>query len=223
MLIFGLAFLLFGSIFPVVFGWGLPVDLAIAVSGTTVQGKGLDARVNRSVRINRAHPTIVRFSYEMEGQRYTGEVSTFDDAAIAAGNSGGSLSVEVARLNPSWARVEGTTNAAFGYIGLFTLIFPLVGLAMFAGAVRSNRREVAAFTHGVPTRATVVYSGPDTTTKINGRHPRIVRWRFELDGREYTGSLSGFELGSLEALVEGEEVPVLYLPENPSINTLYVD
>jgi hypothetical protein len=69
MLILGVVFLLFGSIFPVVFGWGLPVDLAIAVSGTTVQGKGLDARVNHSVRINRAHPTLVRFSYELEGQR----------------------------------------------------------------------------------------------------------------------------------------------------------
>jgi hypothetical protein len=222
MLIMGIAFLTFGAIFPVVFCWGLPVDLAIDVSGQTVQGRGMGATLNRSVRINRAHPTRVRFAYEVDGQSYTGEVSTFDSSTIAAGTSGGPLFIEVAGVDPSWARVEGTTYAAFGYSAVFSALFPFIGFALFRSAVRSNRREVAAFTHGVPARATVVFAGEDTTTKVNGRHPLIVRWSFTLNGQEYTGSLSGFDRDFLERFAEGDEVAVLYLPEEPSTNTLYV-
>ena len=34
------------------------------------------------------------------------------------------------------------------------------------GAVRSNRREIRAFTFGEPAQAKVVYAGPDRTTTI---------------------------------------------------------
>jgi hypothetical protein len=221
-LVIGLGFLVFGAIFPVIFCWGLPVDMAIVFTGSTVPGRGLSAELNRSVTINDEHPTRVRFTYEVGGRGFTEEVSTFEEHIIEAGTTGAPLTIEVARVNPAWARVEGTTYATFGYWPLLTLLFPLIGVGLVRGAVHSNRREVAAFTNGVPVRATVTYAGRDTTTKVNGEHPLLVRWRFELNGQEYTGSLSGFDAEFLGQFSEGDEVPVLYLPEEASTNTLYV-
>ncbi len=222
MLWVGIVFSVFGSLLSLPFCWGLPVDLAIALTHRDLQGTVVDASLNRSAEIGGQHPTSITFTYEVNGRTYTGTCSTLDDQLVEAATPGARLGLEVARLNPAWARLAGTTHATFGYTVLITLIFPGIGLAFLTWAIRSNRREIRAYRRGTPILARVVYRGPNKSVKINGAHPFMVKWEFKIDDDIYEGSLSTMSLLAFEDLMEPSEVPVLYLPENPRINTLYI-
>lgn len=223
LLIIGVVFSLIGLPIAGVFCWGVPVDLAIAFAGREVAAAATGTELQTNVRINDRHPTRITFRYEVDGVAYDGASSTLDGALIRAAELGEALVVEVADADPTWARIEGTSYALFGMFGLFTLIFPLVGVAMTFFAVRSNRREIRAFTRGTAVVARVTHAGFDTSTRINNRHPFMVEWEFEAeDGRTYRGSLSHMEPEALAFLAERREIPVLYDRIDPKINTAYV-
>ena len=102
------------------------------------------------------------------------------------------------------------------------LLIPTVGALLIFFTVRSNRREIRAFIHGQPIAARVVFAGTDTRIRMNGRNPFVVRWEFTVEGRVYKGSLSSMSRLLLLPLMKQKELTVLYLPDNPRINTAYV-
>jgi hypothetical protein len=110
----------------------------------------------------------------------------------------------------------------FGPEALFALLFPLIGVASVVAGVRSNRRAVRAFTHGTPIRARVSFRGPDHSVRINGRNPYKVAWKFQVNGREYSGSLSHMSRSAPDELLEAEELIVLYDPQDPRSNTVWI-
>ncbi len=219
----GTLFVLMGSGFTTVFCWGVPADLAIAATTEPHAARILDAHVDRSVSSNHRHPTVIRFAYTVNGTRYEAQSHAWDRGVIAAAQPGETLPVEVSGLNPQWARIAGSTRAPFGYGAGFVLVFPLIGLLMAGWAIRSNRREIRAFTRGTPVKARRTYAGPDTTTRINGRNPVVVRWEFRVDETIYSGSIGSMSLLALEDLAKQEEPVVLYDPDDPSVNTVWVD
>lgn len=219
MLLVGIGFLVIGLILSTVFCWGLPVDAAILFSKRETTGTILHAETNLSTKVNGRRPTAVRFEYEGGGQRWQGESDTFEIKA----DQTGPVAVEYAALNPSWGRLAGETYSTFGYLGLLTLLFPALGALITRHAVRSNRREIRAFTHGRPVLARVTFRGLDHSTSVNGRHPFLMRWEFRTDtGANGHGSISSMELQDIKAFGEAEQVVVLYDPADPKANTLYV-
>ena len=221
MLWIGGIFLALGSVFAVVFCWGLPADLAISLSGRKVRGSVVEARLNTTVRINRRHPVRIRFAYEIDGEPHEASSNTLDPALVAL-RPGSPVEVEVSTLNPAWARLEGLTYSPFGYFTAFVLIFPVGGAIVLCYAIRSNRREIRAYTYGVPAVGRVVFAGMDTSVRINRRHPFKVGWEFRVDDRVYSGSLSSMQMTDLEMFMRAQFVPVLYDPAKPQINTIYV-
>jgi hypothetical protein len=223
LLLVGLIFIFVGGSLTLVFDWRLPAELAIELGGQPATGHVSQVQLERNVTVNGRHPTALTFTYDVGGTRHTGLSSTINPAVVAAAQPGADVPIEVARLNPKWARVRGTTISILGLWGLFMLIMPSLGLLLLALAVRSNRREIRAFIHGQPIVARVVFAGPDRTTRINGRNPLLVRWEFMLEGRTFKGSISSLKLPLIEPLMKQQELVVLYDPQNPKINTCYVD
>src|SRR5438477_8179529 len=164
LLLVGAIFTAVGLALAVPFCWRVPGDLAIATRGTAQHGRVLSSEIDRSVTINGRHPTRIRFSYSVAGQRFEGESSTLDRELIQSARQDASIPIQVAGLNPQWARVAGTTRSMFGYWGIFVLLFPALGLVLLGFAVRSNRREIRAFVQGTPVPAKKVFAGPDLST-----------------------------------------------------------
>jgi hypothetical protein len=44
--------------------------------GEAVQGEILDVTQNYAVRVNRQHPWVIRYTFQVQGRAYTGQVST---------------------------------------------------------------------------------------------------------------------------------------------------
>jgi hypothetical protein len=114
-------------------------------------------------------------------------------------------------------------NVGVVAVGCFAVIFPVVGALVGIGAVVSNRREKRAYRDGLPIDGKVVRSEQDTSTAINEKHPWIIRWEFSVDGKPYEGELTHMNHALLQAFKVGSAVTVLYLREDPKVNTLYLD
>lgn len=220
-LIVGIAFLLFGVPFSVAFGWGTVEDVRVAVNGVETEGTVVSVEEVTNVTVNDEHPWRIVFSYAgADGKPLQASSTTLNSHLVSGLAAGSKVPVEVAGEH---ARVAGTSIATFGYFGLLAVIFPLLGALMTFFTIRSNRREIAAFTHGVPVAARVTHAGYDLSTEINGRHPFRVAWEFSVDAGVFTGSLTSMNPDQLQEYAEPPEVVVLYLPEDPRINTLYVE
>lgn len=221
-LIIGLVFCVVGLIPTLLFGWTMPVDLALDVAGDTYKGTVVSAALNTNVRINKRHPTRIVFTYKVDGVKYEGDSSTLKSSIVSRAAPGSAVTVEALSSFPSLARIEGTTFGTMGYAGGFTLIFPLVGAFLALHAYRENQREIRAFTIGLPTLANVTFRGLDRTSKSNGRHPYKVEWALTVDGKRYTGSISHMEPSALGELLSGPQIIALYDPKDPNVNTVYI-
>lgn len=217
-LVIGGIFLTIGLAFTTLFCWGLPVDIAISLSRKEASGTILSAERSRNMKIAGRRPTVVRFEYEAGGTRWQGESNSL---TMLPGETG-PVAIEYATMNPAWGRVAGETYSTFGYAGLLSLLFPVLGGALLISAIRSNRREIRAFTNGRPILARVTFRGQDHSTKVNGRHPFLMRWEFRTESGHYHGAISSMKLLDIKAFGDAEQVVILYDPADPRINTLYV-
>ena len=222
MLMVGAVFLGIGLIVSLPFCWGIPVDIAIDLGHQEVSGTIRSARLNRNVRINKQHPTTISFAYRVNGREYEDSADTLEDGIIEAAQPGSTFPIQVAKLNPAWARLRGESNSWTGYFGLIILFFPALGATIMGFTIRSNRREIRAFRHGRPVLAKVTSRGQNTRVSVNGRHPFEIAWEFQVDGEIYSGSLSSMSMLAMEDLMAKHQLPVLYDPANPRINTVYI-
>ena len=222
-LLVGVGFLGIGGVLAAVFDWRLPEDIAISLSGHAATGRVADTELEENMTINGRHPMLIDFRYDVDGRQHEGSSHALDHAIIASAQPGTDVPIEVASLNPGWARVRGTTASYLGLFGLAMLLGPALGALMIFFAVRSKRREIRAFIHGQPISARVVFAGIETRVKMNGRSPFVVRWEFTVDGRAFKGSLSSMDRELIGPLMRHKELTVLYLSDNPRVNTVYVD
>ncbi len=221
-LLVGLIFTAIGVLFSVIFAGDIPSDVAILTTGRPAEGRVVSAVVDTSTAVNGRHPIVIRFEYTVAGKRFRAESSTIDASALALAPAE-AVPIEVASIRPTWARMAGTTRSWAGYFGAFVFVFPVVGVVVMAAAMRGRRRAVRAFVHGRPTMAKVVFAGWDEHYSINGRNPFKLAWEFRAaDGAVYRGSLSSMNSTDLEPFAKDGEVVVLYLPNFPQINTLFV-
>lgn len=221
-LILGVVFTLVGLVMSSIFLWGLPVDILIAASGRSATGTVVSTETQNNVKVNGRHPTLIHFRYSDGGAACEGSSSSLDSALLRRATPGTPFPLDIVPGVCGWARVAGTTYSTFGYTPAFVLLFPFIGFFVGLSAYRSNRREILAFERGTPIAATIDYQGSDTSTKMNGRHPFMIRWSFDVNGKRHTGSISHMERSALAPLIRGDQIIVLYDPSDPSVNTAYV-
>lgn len=223
LLVVGAMFLAIGGGLATVFDWRLPADVALSLAGHASTGRVVDTEVEEHLTINGRHPMLIRFSYEVDGRQREATSRTIDRAIIRGAQPGTDVPIEVTSLHPSWARVRGTTASMIGLWGLWFLLLPTVGAILIVFVVRAHRRAMRAFIHGQPIVARVVFAGPDRRVNMNGRNPFVVRWEFTVEGRAYMGSLSSMSRLLIVPLMKHKELTVLYVPDDPRINTAYVN
>ena len=217
----GLVFLAIGLPMGAVFCWYVPAELALVAMAKPGTAQVVSSEIDGNTTINGHSPTRIVFKLEAGGRTVEAD-SMSTSSSFESLKKGDTVEVDYVPMRPQWARVHGTSFSIFGFWGLFVLIFPGVGGALLFFAVRSNRREIRAFRFGTPATARMIFAGPDTSTTLNGRHPFQVVWSLERNGEKYEGSISSMDPTELESFAQSQELVVLYDPENPAINTLWI-
>jgi hypothetical protein len=117
------------------------------------------------------------------------------------------------------ALLQNTNSVSFVFL-LSPLPFLGIGITFWLSARLSVQQQIQAFTHGVPIQARVTFLGKNLSARKNRQHPFLLQWTFEAQGKTFRGSYSSFE--DLSSFVSDEKVTVLYLPNKPQTNTLYI-
>jgi hypothetical protein len=156
-----------GALIALLFAWGLHKDLAIDRDGREVDGIVLGVRGTGTKVMGRTVSDIkFRYTPDAETGPLEGTSSTSDRDVLKRLEPGERVRVEVARGNPRWARIQGTTVCEAGYAGAATLIFPLIGLVLMGRAAaraafaRSSRPGPPAT---APRPPTAVEPPPETS------------------------------------------------------------
>ena len=135
------------------------------------------------------------------------------------------------------AFVLGLLGLIFSAMGIvFTLLivtafigipFLLLGLPLLGagGAVgwwrfRKMQKLVVVLREGSAARGEIVELLEVFSVTVNGRHPWVIRYRFQVNGRNQTGSVTTLNQPG-DNLQVGNPVSVLYLPNSPQWNSLY--
>jgi hypothetical protein len=216
LIIFGLFFGLFGSIFLFIFfPWRIADELRLNIHAKTASDATVTVRAETNMRENEVRVYRYEFSY------------TTDEGAIRPGHCflrGGAIAekarvmVEYLPGNPDVARIKGCRLSPFGWGGIFVVIFPLVGFGMVFFSLRSRRRLRAILSYGRFSSGKIE-SVDATNVRVNKQMQYKVQVSFQDDFADRTTYYYAY--GDQATLAEnkrtsGAPVGILYDPSNPS-------
>lgn len=106
------------------------------------------------------------------------------------------------------------------WFALFPLLFALGGFGMLRYGLIQAKHTLKAFKQGTAIAGNVHSLSSDTTQTVNGKHPYKLIYHFQLNGNLHDGSVVSFD-STLSKRRSGQPLWILYLPDDPTKNTLY--
>lgn len=212
---FGLIFLIFTSIFIIVFSSFIKFD-SLNKNSPTTEGivTGVDV-TNTSVN----NQSVYAFHYEYklpDGSMYYGK-SFIEDIYFDVGSA---VKVQYSESNPKVSRIEGMRAGEFGpWILLVALPFLLVGSGFFIYGLRKAKKDIYLLQVGEVARGKLI-SKESTSMKINKQTVYKLNFQFTAnDGNTYTAVCKSH----IPHLLEDEETEKLVYDPNAPEQALLLD
>jgi len=224
-IVFGLIWLALGAAITSVAAGRNFEDLVLSIASRKTDGVITSRTIVQNTRVNRVHPTALGFTFSVDGVTHVALSHDLSPPASLA--KGKAVRVEYLGFAPDCARIVGTTRATAGYVTLFILVFPSLGVLVLSLAIAARvqrARRARAFRSGVAAIGTIVSYGELRHRRREEPQYEIV-WQFvDAAGQTRRGSARADESDFAgEMGVVGREVVVLYDPARPKDNVLYVD
>jgi hypothetical protein len=206
---FGLFFFVFGAFFVwIFFPWNLPAEISLSWFGREQATGRVVATESTNMSVNDQPVSLVRYRFRTrEGEDKLG-ASYFSQSVPQVGDE---LPIRYRGPHPDWNRAEGGTIDPFGWFGVFTILFPAIGLILVGIMIRSRRRWRRLLRDGQFAMANVRDLQP-TGTVVMG--DTIYRVSLDFEG--------GLPVASIEANIRGDDVRLAreYLDSNEPIAVL---
>ena len=107
------------------------------------------------------------------------------------------------------------------WAGVLPVLLFAAGIGCVVQGVKKALRVLDAFRNGVPIKGLVSSVKEDGTTTVNGKHPWIIVYTFEMEGHPRQGRAVTFDAETANRLWGKAPVWVLAVEGNPERNTLY--
>jgi hypothetical protein len=107
------------------------------------------------------------------------------------------------------------------WAGVLPVLFFAVGISFITQGIKRAIRVLDAFRNGVPIKGLVTSVKEDQTTTVNGKHPWIIVYTFEMEGYQRQGRTVTFDAETATRLWGRVPVWVLAVEGNPERSTLY--
>lgn len=102
-------------------------------------------------------------------------------------------------------------------MGIFMLSLAVAG---FIWRYQRAQKIVNVLRLGEAASAQIVEVWENYSVRVNGRHPWVIRYQFQLNGKDFEGNVTTYNPVGKE-LQPGQPVSVLYLPDDPQWNSIY--
>jgi hypothetical protein len=106
------------------------------------------------------------------------------------------------------------------WIALIPLFFFIGGFFMARLGWKNASATLKAFRYGQAVKGKIHSVSRDTSQSVNGKHPLLLVYHFDVDGILTEGVLSSFDT-TLTKRFSGEPIWVLYVKEDPTKNAIY--
>jgi hypothetical protein len=103
---------------------------------------------------------------------------------------------------------------------LLGIAFLIAGASVFVLHYQKAQKVVKVLQDGFANAGKIVSLEQNYHIRINGRYPWVIRYQFQVAGRDYAGSVSVLNQPGDQYQV-GKAAWILYLPDSPKWNSLY--
>ncbi len=117
----------------------------------------------------------------------------------------------------SHAAVTALVGIPFLALGLAFLV--VAGIALVS-RYREMKKVVGVLREGCPIKGRVTDVSENYLVRVNGRHPWVIVYEYQVDGRAYPGKVSTLNPPG-PGLQAGSAVTVLYLATHPTRSSIY--
>jgi len=103
----------------------------------------------------------------------------------------------------------------------WSIIFPIIGIFLWRKGIKDANNELIPLEQGTSTIGEITNIRQDFTKKINNQSPFIIEFTFEAGGQKYSGDVGNiFDRTNLSKAI-GDKLWVVYMPENPSLSSIW--
>jgi hypothetical protein len=103
---------------------------------------------------------------------------------------------------------------------LLGVVFLGIGGWVFIWRYQETQNIINVLREGETTRGQIVETRENYSVSVNGRHPWIIRYQFQVNGQSQEGKVTTLNQPGQQLQV-GKAVCVLYLPAAPKWNSIY--
>jgi hypothetical protein len=117
-----------------------------------------------------------------------------------------------------------TIGIITAFVGIPFLLIGITFLAAAAGVLvwryGEKQKVVNVLRLGEATRGHIIEAQENYSVKVNGQHPWVIRYQFQVNGQDHEGSVTTLNPAGQEYQA-GKTVCILYLPAAPQWNSIY--
>jgi hypothetical protein len=104
---------------------------------------------------------------------------------------------------------------------IWTVIFPIIGIFLWRKGIKDANDELIPLQYGEAIEGEIDSVEMDYSKTINGRHPLVVNFLFEVNGQKYAGNVGNI-FDSIDQLKNpGDPVWVVYMPGDPTLSSVW--
>lgn len=206
----GILSLLFGSVFPIVFGSLTDFRSSFVFKDSDPIVPGVITSINNTrSSVNHQPVYAYGFSFEINGTTYKGQAFATHPYSVSD-----AVPVQYKADEPATARIQGTGTAPFSiWIFFSSLVFPLSGCLLIVLSARKARKHIYLVEQGTLTTGRVTRQ-KRTMSKVNNQ--RVYKVFFEFILSDGTIQEAHVKTHRTDQLGDEAKEPLVYDPLNPS-------
>ncbi len=195
---------------------------SVLIDGTLAEGVITNIETQFNVTINEQHPSILTYSYLIDGMKKESKVSTLEPAKVVALQVGDTVQIKYLE---SESIIVGFKPYSFpiGFFFLIPLPFLLIGIPFLVILIVQVTKEIALYKNGIIREAEIIAMTPNSGLPFTNLGQSVtVHYLFNSkNGKRITEKSKTIDFTILSDRKKGEKVKILVSRNDESKSCLY--
>lgn len=174
-----------------------------------------------NITVNGKHPFAILYTFQAQGQTYTGKSLTFDRRIVQSARQQRQTEIVYLQTNPRLNKIVGTYYSLFGAYCFIPLAAAFIGAQLLVGGIWAGWRRYTLLQRGTMTKGKVTELTVSPYYKTNGKPQLTIAYEFTTDTNERCqNKFQTYDHTKYGQVKAGDTVDVVYEVFFPEHNTL---